>query len=91
MNQSKEELNFRSAIEELEEINQWFQQEDIDLGEGLEKLKRGKELISFCRHYIQEAENKFEEIQAKEHGTTTEEVTAPGTVLDEDLQLDFEA
>ncbi len=91
MTQDKKELNFREAIEELEGINQWFQQEDIDLGEGLEKLKRGKELISFCRHYIQEAENKFEEIQAENSAEMPTNNETPKPQVGEDLQLDFEA
>lgn len=56
-------FDFKTAIEELEEINQWFQKPDIDLDEGLEKLKRGKELITKCEARLVEAENEFERIR----------------------------
>ena len=56
-------FDFKTAIESLEEINKWFQQPDIDLDEGLEKLKKGKELIAKCEARLVEAENEFERIR----------------------------
>lgn len=53
------------AIQELEEINRWFQEEDIDLEEGLERLKKGKELIQQCRQRLQNVENEFLKIKAE--------------------------
>lgn len=58
--------NFKQAIKELEEINTWFQQENIDLDEGLVKLKRGKELIKICKEKLKEVENEFVEIKDEE-------------------------
>jgi exodeoxyribonuclease VII small subunit len=57
------QFDFASSIHQLEEINTWFQNEDLDLDEGLEKLKRGKELIKKCRTRLQEVENEFIEIK----------------------------
>lgn len=63
MSQKQAKFNFNQALTELEEINRWFQKEDIDLEEGLKKLKLGKELISQCRLRLKEVENEFVEIQ----------------------------
>lgn len=63
---TEEKFNFTKAYQEIEKINEWFQEEDIDLDEALEKYKRGMELIKKCKEDLKEAENKFEEIK-KEH------------------------
>ncbi len=68
-------FHFQEALKELEKINNWFQQEDIDLEEGLEKLKAGKDLITQCQKRLQEVENEFIEIQGEmnESFSVTEE------------------
>ena len=58
-----EKFNFTKAYQEIEEINKWFQQENLNLNEALEKYKRGMELIKKCKEQLKEAENKFEEIK----------------------------
>ncbi|HPQ22962.1 MAG TPA: exodeoxyribonuclease VII small subunit, partial [Candidatus Paceibacterota bacterium] len=58
----EEKINFTKAYQEIEEINEWFQNEDIDLEEALKKYERGMELIKKCKERLNEAENKFEEI-----------------------------
>jgi exonuclease VII small subunit len=35
------QFDFAASIAKLEEINAWFQNEDLDLDEGLQKLKLG--------------------------------------------------
>lgn len=56
---NKSDFQFKKAMEQLEEINQWFQEEDIDLEEGLNKLRQGKDLIVACRQRLAEVENEF--------------------------------
>lgn len=56
-------FDFAKALAELEEINRWFQDEEIDLDQGLGKLKRGKELIDQCRGRLGEVENEFIKIK----------------------------
>ncbi len=51
-------FNLSKAFQELEEINTWFQEEDIDLEEALKKYERGIELIKECKKRIGEVENK---------------------------------
>ena len=36
-------FDFTESVNRLEEINFWFQNEKIDLDEGLKKLKEGKD------------------------------------------------
>ncbi|MBP8618014.1 MAG: exodeoxyribonuclease VII small subunit [Candidatus Pacebacteria bacterium] len=62
---SDEKFNFTKAYQELEEINEWFQGEDIDLDEALKKYERGIELVKKCQERLKEAENKFEDIKKK--------------------------
>ena len=58
----KKEKNFKEMFEELREINSWFEDEDIDLDEGLKKLKQGKDLIDKCKEKLADVENEFEEL-----------------------------
>jgi len=58
-----EKFDFTSAIAELEEINRWFQGEDIDIDEGIAKFRRGLELIKKCKERLKKAENEFVEIK----------------------------
>jgi exodeoxyribonuclease VII small subunit len=60
-----EKFNFTKAYQEIEEINEWFQGEEIDLDEALRKYEKGMELINKCKERLKEAENKFEEIKKK--------------------------
>jgi exodeoxyribonuclease VII small subunit len=62
---AEEKFNFTKAYQEIEEINKWFQKEDIDLDEALKKYERGMELIEKCKKRLKEVENKFEEIKKK--------------------------
>lgn len=62
MNQDQK-FNFTKAIKELEEINNWFQNEEIDLEEGLRKFRRGLELIKQCQERLKTVENEFKKIK----------------------------
>ena len=56
-------FDFTASIKTLEEINSWFQNEDFNLDEGLQKLRRGKDLIKKCRGRLQQVENEFVKIK----------------------------
>lgn len=62
---SEEKFNFTKSYQEIEEINEWFQGEDIDLDEALKKYERGMELVEKCRERLRHTENSFEEIKQK--------------------------
>lgn len=56
-------FDFTQSIKRLEEINAWFQNEDLNLDEGLHKLKDGKDLIKMLKSRLREAENEFVKIK----------------------------
>lgn len=73
-------LNFSEALGEIEEINNWFQNEDIDLDEGLEKFRHGLELIKKCKTRLKQVENEFIEIKKEfnvDEKTTNNSVSKP--------------
>jgi exodeoxyribonuclease VII small subunit len=70
-------FDFTKAINQLEEINNWFQNEDFNLDEGLQKLKQGKELIKKCRTRLHEVENEFVKVK-KEFAEDSDEQKLDG-------------
>lgn len=58
-----EKFDFNQTIKELEEINRWFQSEEINLDEGLAKFRRGLALIKKCRERLKKVENELVEIK----------------------------
>jgi exodeoxyribonuclease VII small subunit len=58
-------LRFGESLKELEDIVQWFEQEDVDLEEGIARFERGVELAKKCKARLKEVENKVTEIKAK--------------------------
>ena len=71
-------FDFTESVNKLEEINTWFQNEDIDLDEGLYKLKAGNELIKKCRVRLKEVENEFIKIK-KEFAEEAQEDDGQGS------------
>ena len=63
MADDSKKFDFTESVKKLEEINTWFQNEDIDLDEGLHKLKEGNDLIKKCRTRLKEVENEFIKIE----------------------------
>ena len=58
-----EKFNFTKAYQRIEEINEWFQEEDIDLNKALANYKEGMDLIGKCKKELEVAKNYFEEIK----------------------------
>ena len=71
-------FDFTESVNKLEEINTWFQNEDIDLDEGLYNLKAGNELIKKCRIRLKEVENEFIKIK-KEFAEEAQEDDGQGS------------
>jgi exodeoxyribonuclease VII small subunit len=63
MTDDPKKFDFTQSINQLEEINAWFQDEDFNLDTGLQKLKEGKDLIKKCRFRLQEVESEFVKIK----------------------------
>ena len=59
---SEKDLN--SNFKKLEEISKWFDNnEEVDVEEGLEKVKEAVVLIKESKERLKQIENEFEEIK----------------------------
>ena len=55
--------SLNSNLKRLSEITDWFEnQEEIDVEEGLEKVKEAAALIKASKERLKAVENEFEEI-----------------------------
>ena len=61
----KDTQNLQTALQELEKIVQDLNGKEVDVEVGLEKFKRGAELIKFCRTQLKTAENEFVKLKAE--------------------------
>ena len=56
--------DIKQSLGKLEKIASWFEdQSDIDVEEGLKKVKEGGELIKDLKKRLTEVENEFEELK----------------------------
>jgi len=56
--------NLSANLKKLFEIADWFdKQDEIDVEEGLEKVKEASELIKASKDRLKKIENEFEEIK----------------------------
>ena len=56
--------NLKQNLNELKKIVDWFEnQEEVDVEEGLEKVKQGAALVKATKARLGEIENEFDEIQ----------------------------
>ncbi|MEA1936769.1 MAG: exodeoxyribonuclease VII small subunit [Patescibacteria group bacterium] len=59
-----EKTNLSDSLKKLEKIAKWFEtQEEIDVEEGLKKVKEGARLIKASRERLKKVENEFEEVK----------------------------
>ena len=62
MTQSKEKIT--ESLAQLEKIIHWFDEQDqVDVEEGLKKVKEGAELVKSLKQKLKKVENEFEEIK----------------------------
>ncbi len=60
----KEKKDIGAELGKLEKIVQWFETQDqVDVEEGLSKVREGAELIKDLKQKIKKVENEFEEIK----------------------------
>lgn len=56
--------NLKNNLKKLEEISEWFDDsKEIDVEEGLEKIKEAVVLIKESKNRLKQIENEFEEIK----------------------------
>ena len=71
-----DQLNFESAIKELEGLVERMEQGEITLEESLQNFERGIELTRACQKALQEAEQKVQ-ILTQQNGEEIVEEFAP--------------
>jgi exodeoxyribonuclease VII small subunit len=93
---SDENFNFSEAMKKIEEINTWFESEDPDLEEALNKLKEGKKLIKACKSRLEGIENEFNElkidfseVEPSEPEFTSEATTTANSSVTDDSSMPF--
>ncbi|MDO8663263.1 MAG: hypothetical protein Q7K28_00260 [Candidatus Wildermuthbacteria bacterium] len=60
----QESKNLNENLKRLGEISEWFDnQEDVDVEEGLNRVKEAVLLIKESKERLKEIENEFEEIK----------------------------
>src|SRR5215212_4774467 len=74
MADTQQKVDFTQSVSRLEEINSWFQNEDFNLDEGLQKLREGNDLIKKCRGRLKAVENEFVQIKQDFAEGTQEDV-----------------
>ena len=56
--------NLSENLKKLKEISSWFDnQEDVDVEEGLNKVKEAVEIIKESKSRLNEIENEFEKVK----------------------------
>jgi len=64
MEKKSDGKNLKNNLKKLEEISTWFSdQEEVDVEEGLEKVKEAIVLIRESKERLKQIENEFEEIK----------------------------
>ena len=62
--QKSKDKNLNNNLKRLSEISQWFDsQQEVDVEEGLKKVREAAELIKISRGRLKAVENEFEEIK----------------------------
>lgn len=57
-------MNLSDSLKKVQEIINWFDtQEEVDVEQGLEKIKEGTVLIKESRTRLKEIENEFEVVK----------------------------
>ncbi len=60
---SKVKFNFNTSYQDLQKIVAWFEKEEFDLEEGIEKFKEGTRLVKELKAYLDTMENTISELR----------------------------
>lgn len=58
------DFDFGGAMKELEEITDYLENSDVDLDKAVAKFKRGAELATKLKQYLEKTENTIKSIKA---------------------------
>lgn len=56
-------FNFAKSYQELQKIVEWFEKEEVDLEEGIEKFEEGSKIVKNLKDYLEKMENKIKELK----------------------------
>jgi exodeoxyribonuclease VII small subunit len=59
---AKKEIKYSDALQEIEEIIQLIENEELDLDDLSEKVKRVTSLIKLCKKKLHETENDIQKV-----------------------------
>lgn len=69
-----DKVNLTKSLKELEAIAEWFDsQEEVDVEEGLTKVKEAAKLIKSSKARLAEIENEFQEVEKEISDESTED------------------
>lgn len=89
MSKKSDKKSLNSNLKRLSEIAEWFDTRDeIDVEEGLEKVKEAAKLIKLSKERLKEIENEFEEIRREIDEEIGIEETVEGEVRAEDEEAE---
>ena len=74
MSESKKEINLTKAFTELESIVSEFEEGEIDLDKGIEKLKRGAQIAKDVKSRLSILENEIEVVRADLSDDTSNDI-----------------
>ncbi len=55
----KKQQRFADTYKELQEVAEWFENDSIDIEEGIKQFERGMALASQCRQKLEEVEQRI--------------------------------
>ncbi len=67
------EDEFSKNIEDIEEINSWFRKQNINLGEGMRKIKEGDDKIKKSRKLLEEFKNEYNSMRPKDQNDSEQD------------------
>jgi len=74
MSEKKKEVNLTESLGELQEIVAWFEeQDDVDVEQGLVKVREAAGLIKGSKQRLSQIQNEFKEIEKEMDITETSE------------------
>ncbi len=65
----QQKINLTKNLKDIEQIVAWFEsQDEVDVEEGIEKVKAGAALIKASKKRLADIENEFEEVKKELEG-----------------------
>ncbi|HLC69851.1 MAG TPA: exodeoxyribonuclease VII small subunit [Patescibacteria group bacterium] len=55
--------NFAKSYDDLEKIVKWFEKDDVNLEEGIEKFEEGMKIVKDLKKYLDSMENKVKDLK----------------------------